>query len=224
MSDTNPNHKITPTERRELKEAFAAFQADPSKSGEFVDALRESLGLPEGTEGKDVLLALPRSEAEKVIQRELEKERDDARAELAKVKAERDADKVDSTLRAAFEKSGAGREHLEDFLLLARGLFEVDEKGGVRTRKDAPNTVAGQSADAWIVAELRAKRSHWFPTSVGGGARGAGMTGHRGADDSMFDPASKSYSFTKQLEAEARYGAEFADKARAKYRGRGGTR
>lgn|GEM_PF-2525885 len=114
--------------------------------------------------------------------------------------------------------------HEEDFLLLARGLFEVDEKGGVRTRKDAPNTLPGIDPAAWIVAELHSKRPFWFPTSQGGGARGAGFIPSAGADDSCFNPNSPSYSFTQQLTLEAKYGPEFADKARARYRGRGGAR
>lgn len=83
--------------------------------------------------------------------------------------------------------------------------------------------MAGQSAEAWIVSELRAKRSHWWPTSTGGGARGAGFAPSRGADDSMFNPRSPNYNFTAQLAAEAKYGADFADKARARYHGRGGA-
>lgn len=51
--------------RSELKEAFAAYQADTSKSGEFLDAVREALGLPEGTDAKAVLEVFPRTDAEK---------------------------------------------------------------------------------------------------------------------------------------------------------------
>lgn len=39
----------------------------------------------------------------------------------------------------------------------------------------------------------------------------------------MFDPRSAHYNYTAQLAAEAKYGPEFADKARARYRGRGGA-
>lgn len=150
------------------------------------------------------------------------KERDEARSKAADVESRWASEKVDSALRSAFEKSGAAREHEEDFLLLARGLFEVDDKGGVRTRKDA--TLPGMDPAGWIVAELRAKRPHYWPTSVGGGSRGGGSISSAGADDSCFNPTSPNYNFTAQLAAEAKYGPEFADKARAKYRGRGGGR
>lgn len=40
----------------------------------------------------------------------------------------------------------------------------------------------------------------------------------------MFDPRSPNYNFTAHLAAEAKYGPQFADKARARYRGRGDGR
>ncbi len=70
--------------------------------------------------------------------------------------------------------------------------------------------------------ELRVKRAHWWPLSTGGGARGAGFIPSAGADDSCFDPRSPNYNFTAQLAQEAKFGPQFADKARARYRGRGG--
>lgn len=198
MSDTNPN---TPTVE-ELTAQLSALRA----------GLAKGFGLEESATDEALLARAG----------EVAKERDEARSKAADVESRWASEKVDSALRSAFEKSGAGREHEEDFLLLARGLFEVDEKGEVRTRKDAPNTLPGIDPAAWIVAELRAKRAHWFPHSVGGNARGGGALPSAGADDSCFDPSSPNYNFTKQLALEARYGSEFADKARARYRGRSG--
>jgi hypothetical protein len=181
---------------------------------EFRASIAKGFGLGDDAEDAAILSAVGTTT----------KERDDSRAEAAKVKGERDADKVDAALRDAFAKSGADPRNAEDFLALARPLFGVDAKtGAVATKADAPNTVPGANAEAWIVSELYAKRAHWWPKSVGGGARGAGTTAHTSADDSMFDPASRNYNFTAQLAAEAKYGPEFADKARARYRGRGGA-
>lgn len=113
----------------------------------------------------------------------------------------------------------------EDFLALARPLFTVDAKtGAVVTKPDAPNTVSGANPEAWIVAELRTKRSHWWALSEGAGARGAGYLPSGGADDSCFNPRSPNYNFTAQLAAEARFGPQFADRARQRYGGRGGGR
>lgn len=199
MSDTNPN---TPTVD-ELTAKLTALRAGIAKG----------FGLEESATDEALLARAG----------EVAKERDEARSKAADVESRWASEKVDSALRSAFEKSGAGRENEEDFLLLARGLFEADEKG-VRTRKDAPNTLPGIDPAAWIVAELHSKRPHWFPTSQGGGARGAGFIPSTGADDSCFDPRSPNYNFTAQLAQEAKFGPQFADKARARYRGRGGAR
>jgi hypothetical protein len=199
MSDTNPN---TPTVD-ELSARLAAIRTGMAKG----------LGLAEDATDEALLARAA----------EVAKERDDSRAEVATLKSAADSGKVDAALRDAFAKSGADPRNAEDFLSLARPLFGVDAKtGAVATKADAPNTVPGASAEAWIVAELRAKRPHWWALSTGGGARGAGLTSHGGGDDSCFDPRSPNYNFTRQLEAEAKHGPAFADKARAKYRGRGG--
>lgn len=198
MTAPNPN---APTVE-ELSAQLATLRA----------TLAKSLGLGEDADEAAILARVA----------DTTKEAEEAKARAADVESRWAGEKVDSALRSAFERSGAGREHEEDFLLLARGLFEVDEKGEVRTRKDAPNTLPGIDPAAWIVAELRAKRAHWFPHSVGGNARGGGALPSAGADDSCFDPSSPNYNFTKQLALEARYGSEFADKARARYRGRSG--
>jgi hypothetical protein len=197
MSDTNPN---TPTVE-ELTAQLSALRA----------GLVQGFGLGEDATDEALLARAA----------EIAKERDEARAEAADVESRWAGERVDSALRSAFEKSGAGREHEEDFLLLARGLFEMDEKGEVRTRKDAPNTLPGIDPAAWIVAELQAKRSHWWPLSQGASAKGGGFLPSGGADDSCFDPTSRNYNFTRQLALEAKYGSDFADRARARYRGRG---
>lgn len=202
MSDTNPNNPAPTVD--ELTARLTAIRSGIAKG----------LGLAEDATDEALLARAA----------EVAKERDDSRAEAAKVKGERDADKVDTALRDAFAKSGADPRNAEDFLALARPLFTVDAKtGAVVTKSDAPNTVPGANPEAWIVAELRTKREHWWPKSIGGGARGAGFLPSGGADDSCFDPRSPNYNFTAQLAAEARFGPAFADRARQRY-GRGGGR
>ncbi len=151
------------------------------------------------------------------------KERDDSLAEVVKLNGERTADKVDTALRDAFAKSGADHPQLRRLPRDSPGhSFTVDAKtGAVVTKPDAPNTVPGANAEAWIVAELRARRPHWWALSAGGNAKGAGFLPSGGADDSCFNPRSPNYNFTAQLAAEARFGPAFADRARQRY-GRGG--
>lgn len=203
MSDTNPNN--TPPTADELTARLAAIRSGIAKG----------LGLAEDATDEALLARAA----------EVAKERDDSRAEVVKLNGERTADKVDATLRDAFAKSGADPRNAEDFLALARPLFTVDAKtGAVVTKPDAPNTVPGANAEAWIVAELRTKRPHWWALSAGGNAKGAGFLPSGGADDSMFNPRSPNYNFTAQLAAEARFGPAFADRARQRYGGRGAAR
>jgi hypothetical protein len=200
MTTPNPDN-LAPTVE-ELSAQLATLRA----------TLAKSLGLGEDADEAAILARVA----------DTTKEAEEAKARAADVESRWASEKVDSALRDAFAKSGADAHNAEDFLALARPLFTVDAKtGAVVTKTDAPNTVPGQNAEAWIVSELRAKRSHWWPKSQGAGARGGGALPSGGADDSCFDPSSPNYNFTKQLAAEAKYGAEFADKARARYRGRG---
>lgn len=76
---------------------------------------------------------------------------------------------------------------------------------------------------AWIRGELMAQvKGRYWPTSTGGGSRGAGYrTTDASGADAMFDPRSPSHSFTAQLQYEAKFGSVAADAARAKYRHRG---
>jgi hypothetical protein len=147
----------------------------------------------------------------------------DTTAEVSALKSAAEASAVDSALREAFAKSGATGGHFEDFKNLAAQYFHVDPKSGkVCTKPDAPTP--NVDPDTWCVVELRQRRPAWWPLSQGANARGAGYNASRGPDDSCFNPAHPGYSWTKMLEAEARYGADFADRARAKYRGNGGAR
>ena len=201
MSDTNPN---TPTVEQ-LSAQLTTLRA----------TLAKSVGLGEEADEAAILARIT----------DTARERDEAKARAADVESRWASEKVDSVLRDAFAKSGADPRNAEDYLALARPLFTVDAKtGAVVTKPDAPNTVPGANVEAWIVSELRTKRPHWWGLSTGGGARGAGLLPSGGASDSMFDPRSPDYSFTAQLAAESKFGPAFADKARQRYNGRGGTR
>lgn len=230
MSDTTPN---TPTVeelsasaarlRKALEAERAAHKATKEASRQFRARIASGLGLGDDANEDAISACLADTEAALAARTaSIAKERDEARARLAEVESRWASEKVDTALRRAFEQSGARPEHLEDFLLLARPLFSVDETGAVRTRKDAKETIPGIDPAAWIHGELKAKRAHYWPTSIGGGSKGGGSV-PVGGDDSCFDPTSPNYNFTKQLALEAKYGSEFADRARARYRGRGGA-
>ncbi len=130
------------------------------------------------------------------------------------------SERVESSLRSAFEKSGARPEHVDDFLLLATPLFALAEDGQVRTRKDAKDTIPGVDPPAWVHSELKAKRGFWWPTSVGAQAHAprSMMPGASLGDDSPFKPGA-TWNLTKQFEFEAQFGSAAADAARRRYGG-----
>ena len=64
---------------------------------------------------------------------------------------------------------------IEDIAMLAERIFEVDAENRV-TVKDGVGTTPGVTADIWL-GEMQAKRPHWWPASVGGGAGGSGGGG-----------------------------------------------
>lgn len=112
--------------------------------------------------------------------------------------------------RLGVREVGAKPEHSEDFLILARPLFGVDEKGRVATKSDAPDTLPGIDPAAWIVAELQSKRPHYWPLSLGAGAKGAGHWPHAGADASCFREGG---TLTAQMALVARVGERAAIEA-----------
>ena len=67
---------------------------------------------------------------------------------------------------------------LEDVLLYAERLLELDETGSVVT-KDGVGVTPGLSAEVWL-QEMLAKKPHWSPQSEGGGASGSGNRGASG--------------------------------------------
>jgi hypothetical protein len=64
---------------------------------------------------------------------------------------------------------------MEDVFLLAERMFEVSDNGNV-TVKDNVGATPGVSPEVWL-AEFQNKRPHWWPASIGGGARGSGGVG-----------------------------------------------
>lgn len=62
-------------------------------------------------------------------------------------------------------------EALEDALMFAERVFEVDETGRVQVR-DGFGFTPGTDATTWF-SELQSKRPHWWGSSQGGGATGS---------------------------------------------------
>lgn len=218
MSDTNPN-----TDVEKLTKALEAERAEHKATKEAARGFRarvaSGFGLGEDTDDETITARM--GDTEKTIADRtaaLTKERDDANARAADVESRWAGEKVETALRMAFERSGAKPEHAEDFLLLARGLFGVNEKGEVRTRKDAKDTIPDVDATTWIHSELKARRAHYFPGNVSGNARGGGTGTNPMGNTDCFKPG-RTWNLTRQFEYEAKYGPTAADAARRRYGG-----
>lgn len=107
----------------------------------------------------------------------LERERDTLRGEVTKRDellqgyAARDRQRsVHDSVRKAAGVSKLLDTALEDALLLAERVFDVDEDGVV-TAKDGVGCTPGITPEAWLV-EMQNKRPHWWGATQGGGANG----------------------------------------------------
>jgi len=206
--DLDKMRKALEAEREERK-------SDRTKHSTFRASVAKVLGLPEDASSDAILARV--GDAEKVIGERaatLTKERDEATARVADVESRWASERVDGALRDAFAKSGADPRNAEDYLTLARGAFALDDKGNVRTKDDIPNTLPGVDPATWIVAELRAKRPHWWPTSQGGGARGGKGVGNPTVpgDASCFKPG-PTFNLTAQGQYAKTYGMAAAERA-----------
>lgn len=98
---------------------------------------------------------------------------------------------------------------IDDVLLLADRVFDVSEDGKVIVRNDV-GFVPGTTPSEWL-ADMRAKRPHWWPTTRGGGANGSNMTEGGGANPWSAD----GWSLTKQGEILRTKGREAAERMAA---------
>lgn len=209
-----------------LEKALAAERdAHKSTRAGFLAPVRAALGLGDDAALDAVTAALSTrlGDADKIVAERtnaLTAERDSARAELEQIRAERNAERTERAIGDALAKSGIIAHNADDAASILRGVLEVTDKGEVRT-KAAPNIVPGQTPEQFIAGQLRTLRPHYWPASVGGGAKGTGtMPTPNLGNDSCFDPRSPQFNVTAQFQYEARFGKAAADAALKKY-GRG---
>ena len=79
---------------------------------------------------------------------------------------------IHDTVRSAATKAKVRPEALEDALMLAERVMDVDESGRVVT-KDNVGFTPGVDPTVWFT-EVQPKRIHWWGETVGGGAGGSG--------------------------------------------------
>lgn len=113
----------------------------------------------------------------------VERERDQLKTQLADLSKDRDALKgsvvkrdISESLRKAATGAKVVNEALDDVLLLGLNVFELGDDGTARVKPDSGFT-PGLSPDQWLT-DIKQKRPHWWPSSLGGGATGgAGGSG-----------------------------------------------
>ena len=88
--------------------------------------------------------------------------------------------RIDGELRKAAEKTKALPSSIEDLLNLNRHLFTIDDGENVVT-KDIPGVVPNLKPEVFL-QDLMTTKPHFWPSSQGGGATGAGgsVPGHSG--------------------------------------------
>lgn len=85
--------------------------------------------------------------------------------------------KIHDSVRSAIDKiQGFQTSAIEDALLYAERMMEIDDAGKVVTR-DSVGVTPGIDAATWLT-EMQGKKAHWWGASFGGGASGnAGGSG-----------------------------------------------
>lgn len=196
-------------EHKATKTALSVFRADIGKA----------TGLGEDAPLEAITARL--TDTDKLIQEKttaIQTERDEAVKRSESMLAERKAEKLEGAIEAGLQRAGIKPECLEDARSILRGALEVGESGDVLT-KTAPNVVSGQTVDWFVVSQLRTMRPHYWPMSVGGGARGASGRADSAGDISCFDPKHANYNLTAQGAYLRTHGRDAFDRARARFGG-----
>jgi hypothetical protein len=197
-------------EHKATKTALSVFRADVARIS----------GLPEDSPLEAIGERLTQTDA--LIQERtstIAAERDEARKQADTLLAERRAERLDATVDQAIRKSGILPQCIDDAKMHLKNALEVDANGAVVT-KAAPGVVPGQSAEWYIISQLRTSRSNYWPLSVGGKARGsAGHGADSSADTACFDPSSPRHSLTEMGRYLRKHGQVAFDRARARYGG-----
>lgn len=139
-------------------EAAAEGKLDESKINEMVEARIKTRMAP--------------------LQRDLEKYQKDVAEKDSVIGQYQQKDitrQIHDHVRKAATNSKVVGSAVEDVLMHAERIFEVDERGKVVT-KDGVGVTPGVEADVWL-SDMQDKRSHWWPQSQGGGATGSGQGG-----------------------------------------------
>lgn len=153
LGDRKPEEVVELLDRIPELEAAASGKIDENKLNELVEGrLKTKLAPLEREKGT---LAQRAQELEGLVQQYQTKERTRT---------------IHDEVRSAAAKAKVLPEAMEDALMLAERVFEVDESGKV-TAKEGVGCTPGVDPAVWFT-ELQSKRPHWWGPSQGGGAAG----------------------------------------------------
>lgn len=164
-------------DHKAVKERYAVFgETDPAEILAKLDKYPELEAAAEGKLDEDKINQLADSRLRTKLA-PVERERDQFKTKFEQTSAEneqlrntiRSRDIKDNVMSAAL-KGKVIDTALEDVLMLADRVFEVNEDGSVTT-KDGVGVTPGITPDQWLT-EMQPKRPHWWPASQGGGAQG----------------------------------------------------
>lgn len=98
-------------------------------------------------------------------------------AEVFSLRTEKTKRVIDDAVRVATIANKTIPEAEADILMLANVVFEVSEDGkSVLTKENPYGVTVGLSPDIWLT-DMQEKRPHWWPSTVGGRAKGSGPGG-----------------------------------------------
>lgn len=159
LSDKKVEDILAQLDRIPELEASASGKPDETKINELVEArIKSKLGPLEREKGT---LSQKLTEALKNLEGFQIKER---------------VRTIHDSVREAIQKmEGFQQSAIEDALLYAERMLDVDETGKVVT-KEGVGVTPGVEATAWL-SDMQAKKSHWWGPSQGGGASGNRLGG-----------------------------------------------
>lgn len=104
----------------------------------------------------------------------LKQQLQESTTQIGEFKAEKRKRTIDDAIRGAISKEeGFVPTAVDDALMAANALFDVNEDNAVLTKDDA------MDPKSWLIS-MQTKRPHWWGPSGGGGAGGSGQRGGAG--------------------------------------------
>lgn len=155
MSDEELEEAQTKLDKYEELEAAAGDKLDEEKINELAEKRANALKAP--------------------LERDLKKlqtELSEANEEREGLKTEKRTRTIHDAARRAATEAKVIPEALDDVLMHAERVFEINDDGEVQV-KDGVGFTPGVGPDVWMT-DIKDKRPFWFPTSQGGGGKGSG--------------------------------------------------